>query len=108
MNVLLVDSESGLRGSMPGGDVILALLVAVVSCEARGGKGNRRMCSDLPEEILEQRFGRLSVGVLSAFHHTLQLTAEHQNLSCPSGLLQTVRRNSMPINLLSLSPWAYR
>ncbi|KAG7331296.1 hypothetical protein KOW79_005265 [Hemibagrus wyckioides] len=96
---------------MAAGEVLVALLVVVVvSCAARGGgKGNRRVCADLPEEILEQRFGRLSVGVLSAFHHTLQLTAEPQNLSCPSsGLLRSVKRSSMPVNLLSLSPWAYR
>ncbi|XP_047670838.1 interleukin-17D isoform X2 [Tachysurus fulvidraco] len=77
---------------MPGAEVV-ALLVVVVSCAARGGKGNRRLCADLPEEILEQRFGRLSVGVLSAFHHTLQLTTEPQNLSCPSsGLMQSFKR----------------
>ncbi|GAA6070295.1 interleukin-17D isoform X1 [Tachysurus ichikawai] len=93
---------------MPGAEVV-ALLVVVASCAARGGKGNRRLCADLPEEILEQRFGRLSVGVLSAFHHTLQLTTEPQNLSCPSsGLMQSFKRSSMPVNLLSLSPWAYR
>ncbi|XP_027020144.2 interleukin-17D isoform X1 [Tachysurus fulvidraco] len=93
---------------MPGAEVV-ALLVVVVSCAARGGKGNRRLCADLPEEILEQRFGRLSVGVLSAFHHTLQLTTEPQNLSCPSsGLMQSFKRSGMPVNLLSLSPWAYR
>ncbi|XP_053483512.1 interleukin-17D [Ictalurus furcatus] len=97
---------------MHGGDFVVALLLAVVvvvSCAARGGKANRRVCADLPEEILEQRFGRLSVGVLSAFHHTLQLTAEPQNLSCPSaGVLQPVQRSSIPVNLRSLSPWAYR
>lgn len=100
-----------LSGTMQGGDVVVALLLllAVVSCAARGGKGNRRVCADLPEEILEQRFGRLSVGVLSAFHHTLQLSAEPHNLSCPSaGLLQPDKRPSIPVNLLSLSPWAYR
>ncbi|KAI5621307.1 interleukin-17D precursor [Silurus asotus] len=94
---------------MHGGDVVVALLVTVASCAARGGKGNRRVCADLPEEILEQRFGRLSVGVLGAFHHTLQLTVEPQNLSCSSAsLLQPAKRSSIPVNLLSLSPWAYR
>uniref|UniRef100_A0A672SH59 Interleukin 17d n=1 Tax=Sinocyclocheilus grahami TaxID=75366 RepID=A0A672SH59_SINGR len=39
-----------------------------------------RSCLDLPEEILEQMFG-----VLSAFHHTLQLAPpERQNLTCQS------------------------
>lgn len=99
---------------MRAGDVVVALLLlllAVVSssCGAMGGKGNRRVCADLPEEILEQRFGRLSVGVLSAFHHTLQLTTEPQNLNCTgAGLLQSGRKASTPVNLLSLSPWAYR
>ncbi|KAM9487376.1 interleukin-17D [Clarias gariepinus] len=96
---------------MRRGEVFVALLLAVLSSAARGGvKRNRRMCTDLPEEILEQRFGRLSVGVLSAFHHTLQLSAEPQNLSCPSAsaLLQRVKSSSVPVNLLSLSPWAYR
>ncbi|KAB5576943.1 hypothetical protein PHYPO_G00204320 [Pangasianodon hypophthalmus] len=94
---------------MRGGELVVALLLAVGSCAARGGKRSRRVCADLPEEILEQRFGRLSVGVLNAFHHTLQLTAEPQNLSCPSAaLLQPVNSSSFPVNLLSVSPWAYR
>ncbi|KAG7326617.1 hypothetical protein KOW79_010018 [Hemibagrus wyckioides] len=86
---------------------VVLLVVVVVSCAARGGgKRNRRVCADLPEEILEQRFSRLSIGVLSTFHHTLQLTAEPQNLSCPSsGLLRSVKGSSM---LVTLSPWAYR
>uniref|UniRef100_A0A672SIG6 Interleukin 17d n=1 Tax=Sinocyclocheilus grahami TaxID=75366 RepID=A0A672SIG6_SINGR len=51
-----------------------------------------RSCLDLPEEILEQMFG-----VLSAFHHTLQLAPpERQNLTCQSA------------SRLALSPWAYR
>lgn len=100
-----------MTGSMHRGDVVVALLLlaAVVSSAARGGNRNRRLCADLPEEILEQRFGRLSVGVLSAFHHTLQLSAEPQNMSCPSAdLLKSGKRSSIPVNLLSLSPWAYR
>uniref|UniRef100_A0A1A8R990 Interleukin 17d n=1 Tax=Nothobranchius rachovii TaxID=451742 RepID=A0A1A8R990_9TELE len=44
----------------------------------------RRSCLDLPEELLEQMFGRLSVGVMSAFHHALQLEPQNQlNISCP-------------------------
>ncbi|XP_062313659.1 interleukin-17D [Osmerus eperlanus] len=69
-----------------------------------------RPCLDLPEEILEQMFGRLSVGVLSAFHHTLQLAPlERQNLTCPSaGRPVPDRKSRIPVNFLSLSPWAYR
>lgn len=69
-----------------------------------------RSCLDLPEEILEQMFGRLSVGVLSAFHHTLQLAPlERQNLTCPSaGRPVPDRKSRIPVNFLSLSPWAYR
>lgn len=69
-----------------------------------------RPCLDIPEEILEQMFGRLSVGVLNAFHHTLQLApVERLNLSCPAGRRLTADRKSrLPVNLLSISPWAYR
>ncbi|TRY89768.1 hypothetical protein DNTS_000011 [Danionella cerebrum] len=68
-----------------------------------------RSCLDLPEEILEQMFGRLSVGVLSAFHHTLQLAPpERQNVSCQSASHLARGRPGVPVNLLSLAPWAYR
>lgn len=69
-----------------------------------------RPCLDIPEEILEQMFGRLSVGVLSAFHHTLQLASvDRLNLTCPSGRrLSADRKSRIPVNLLSISPWAYR
>ncbi|CAJ1079069.1 interleukin-17D [Xyrichtys novacula] len=69
-----------------------------------------RSCLDLPEEILEQMFGRLSVGVMSAFHHALQLEPQDKlNLTCPT----TARspngsKTRLPVNLLSISPWAYR
>ncbi|RXN18130.1 interleukin-17D isoform X1 [Labeo rohita] len=80
----------------------------------RGQKVSRRAprtrsCLDLPEEILEQMFGRLSVGVLSAFHHTLQLAPpERQNLTCQSASRLARDRPRTPVNFLSLSPWAYR
>ncbi|XP_061696945.1 interleukin-17D [Syngnathoides biaculeatus] len=72
-----------------------------------------RSCLDLPEEILEQMFGRLSVGVLSAFHHALQLEPQGSvNRSCPSaapGRSSAAESESrLPLNLLSVSPWAYR
>uniref|UniRef100_A0A1A8JI37 Interleukin 17d n=2 Tax=Nothobranchius kuhntae TaxID=321403 RepID=A0A1A8JI37_NOTKU len=70
----------------------------------------RRSCLDLPEELLEQMFGRLSVGVMSAFHHALQLEPQNQlNISCPdAGWVQTDSKTRLPVNLLSISPWAYR
>ncbi|KAM3607492.1 uncharacterized protein V6R79_008696 [Siganus canaliculatus] len=69
-----------------------------------------RSCQDLPEEILEQMFGRLSVGVMSAFHHALQLEPQGKlNLTCPRSARSTADRKSrLPVNLLSISPWAYR
>ncbi|KAI3356057.1 hypothetical protein L3Q82_017319, partial [Scortum barcoo] len=69
-----------------------------------------RACLDLPEEILEQMFGRLSVGVMSAFHHALQLEPQDRvNLTCPStARSQTDSKTRLPVNLLSISPWAYR
>lgn len=69
-----------------------------------------RACLDLPEEILEQMFGRLSVGVMSAFHHALQLEPQDKlNLTCPSRARSPADGDSrLPVNLLSVSPWAYR
>ncbi|KAL6484823.1 hypothetical protein MHYP_G00068680 [Metynnis hypsauchen] len=95
----------------------LLLLVLVLVCSAEGLKGLKvrrrawrtRPCADLPEELLEQMFGRMSVGVLSAFSHTLQLVPGPQNLSCPSAARRSPNGASRtPVNLLSLSPWAYR
>ncbi|KAL6100388.1 il17d [Pungitius sinensis] len=69
-----------------------------------------RACLDLPEEILEQMFGRLSVGVMSAFHHALQLEPQDKlNLTCPSRARSPADGDTrLPVNLLSVSPWAYR
>ncbi|XP_068602296.1 interleukin-17D [Brachionichthys hirsutus] len=71
-----------------------------------------RSCLDLPEEVLEQMFGRLSVGVMSAFHHALQLEPQDKlNASCPitaRSRSRTDRKTRLPVNLLSVSPWAYR
>ncbi|XP_051761592.1 interleukin-17D [Ctenopharyngodon idella] len=95
--------------------VVLVLLWCCGSAPGeRGLKVSRRAprtrsCLDLPEEILEQMFGRLSVGVLSAFHHTLQLAPpERQNLTCQSASRLARDRPRTPVNFLSLSPWAYR
>ncbi|KAK2905748.1 interleukin-17D [Channa argus] len=69
-----------------------------------------RSCLDLPDEILEQMFGRLSVGVMSAFHHALQLEPQDKlNVTCPTTARSpTDSKTRLPINLLSISPWAYR
>ncbi|XP_067299745.1 interleukin-17D [Pseudorasbora parva] len=100
------------------GRVISTLVLVLLWCGSapgeRGLKVSRRTprtrsCLDLPEEILEQMFGRLSVGVLSAFHHTLQLAPpERQNLTCQSASRLARDRPRTPVNFLSLSPWAYR
>ncbi|XP_038869935.1 interleukin-17D [Salvelinus namaycush] len=88
--------------------VLLCDMASVAKVSKKSTQG--RQCLDLPEEILEQMFGRLSVGVLSAFHHTLQLAPlERKNLTCPSaGRPVPDRKSRIPVNLLSLSPWAYR
>ncbi|XP_051567205.1 interleukin-17D [Myxocyprinus asiaticus] len=101
------------------GRMALALLLILLWCcgSASGERGPKvsrraprtRSCLDLPEEILEQMFGRLSVGVLSAFHHTLQIAPpERQNMTCPSTGRLARDRSRTPVNILSLSPWAYR
>ncbi|XP_034042341.1 interleukin-17D [Thalassophryne amazonica] len=70
----------------------------------------RRPCLEPPEEVLEQMFGRLSVGVFSAFHHALQLEPHDKlNLSCPTTTrLTSDCKKRLPLNLLSVAPWAYR
>ncbi|XP_037646278.1 interleukin-17D [Sebastes umbrosus] len=95
--------------------VLLLLLVLVLGWPAEAirvrKKATRpRACLDLPEEILEQMFGRLSVGVMSAFHHALQLEPQDKfNLTCPTtSQTQTDSKTRLPVNLLSISPWAYR
>ncbi|XP_051564152.1 interleukin-17D-like [Myxocyprinus asiaticus] len=103
---------------MRGRNALALLLILLLRCGSasgeRGPKVSRRAsrtrsCLDLPEEILEQMFGRLSVGVLSAFHHTLQLAPpERQNMTCPSAGRFARDRSRTPVNFLSLSPWAYR
>ncbi|XP_037345533.2 interleukin-17D [Pungitius pungitius] len=85
---------------------LLLLLLLGGGAAARRG----RACLDLPEEILEQMFGRLSVGVMSAFHHALQLEPQDKlNLTCPSRARSPADGDTrLPVNLLSVSPWAYR
>ncbi|XP_077071355.1 interleukin-17D [Siphateles boraxobius] len=103
-----------MRGQVVSTLVLVSLWCCGSAPGERGQKVSRRTprtrsCLDLPEEILEQMFGRLSVGVLSAFHHTLQLAPpERQNLSCQSASRVARDRPRTPVNFLSLSPWAYR
>ncbi|XP_051016578.1 interleukin-17D [Acomys russatus] len=94
----------------------VGLLLALAPGRAAGAlkTGKRparpRDCADRPEELLEQLYGRLAAGVLSAFHHTLQLGPREQarNASCPVGGRSADRRFRPPTNLRSVSPWAYR
>ncbi|KAM9850932.1 interleukin-17D [Aulostomus maculatus] len=90
----------------------LALLLGWAAGAARVRKKatRTRSCLDLPEEILEQMFGRLSVGVLSAFHHALQLEPRQKlNLTCPTSAWSPGdSKTRLPVNLRSISPWAYR
>uniref|UniRef100_UPI0037E91F55 interleukin-17D n=1 Tax=Semicossyphus pulcher TaxID=241346 RepID=UPI0037E91F55 len=93
--------------------VLLHLAVLLLGWATGAGRVRKkatrtRSCLDLPEEILEQLFGRLSVGVMSAFHHALQLEPQDKlNLTCPTSA-RSDRTTRLPVNLLSISPWAYR
>ncbi|XP_069011151.1 interleukin-17D [Embiotoca jacksoni] len=91
----------------------LAVLLPVWTAgmgQLRKKASRTRPCLDLPEEILEQMFGRLSVGVMSAFHHALQLEPQDKlNRTCPTTVRPpTDSKTRLPVNLLSVSPWAYR
>lgn len=94
--------------------LVAGLLLALTPGRAAVRAGRRparpRGCADRPEELLEQLYGRLAAGVLSAFHHTLQLGPREQarNASCPAGGRPADRRFRPPANLRSVSPWAYR
>nr|QRW33325.1 Interleckin-17D [Lateolabrax maculatus]UBR18741.1 interleukin 17D [Lateolabrax maculatus] len=89
---------------------LLLLGWSAAASRVRKKATRKRSCLDLPEEILEQMFGRLSVGVMSAFHHALQLEPRDKlNLTCPSSARSPAdRKTRLPVNLLSISPWAYR
>lgn len=93
--------------------VLLHLVLLVPDCPAGPTlvrEKATRTCSDLPEEVLEQMFGRLSVGMMSAFQHALQLEPRVQlNQSCPNRTWSQADGTSrLPANLLSISPWTYR
>ncbi|XP_039456449.1 interleukin-17D [Oreochromis aureus] len=101
---------------MPHRVHVLLLLLLLSLCRPAAANRVRkqtvrtRSCPDLPEEILEEIFGRLSVGVMSAFHHALQLEPQDKlNLTCPTtARIPTDGKTRLPVNLLSISPWAYR
>ncbi|KAM7406906.1 hypothetical protein PAMA_002887 [Pampus argenteus] len=97
--------------------VLLLLHMAVLLLGMAAGAGRvrkkatrTRTCQDLPEEILEQMFGRLSVGVLSAFHHALHLEPQDKlNQTCPTTARSpTDKKTRLPVSLRSISPWTYR
>ncbi|CAK6968514.1 interleukin-17D [Scomber scombrus] len=95
--------------------LLLHLAVLLLGLAAGVGRVRKkavrtRSCLDLPEEILEQMFGRLSVGVLSAFHHALQLEPQQKlNLTCPTTARSlTDSKTRLPVSLRSISPWTYR
>ncbi|XP_051842564.1 interleukin-17D [Antechinus flavipes] len=101
------------RVQMPVAVFVLSVLLSLSSEAFRVNKRpvRTRSCADRPEELLEQLYGRLAAGMLSAFHHTLQLEPldKERNVSCPAGgrLVQD-KKYRLPINLHSVSPWAYR
>lgn len=90
--------------------LLLFLVWPVGAGRVRKKATRARACQDLSDEVLEQMFGRLSVGVMSAFHHALQLEPHDKlNLTCPNtGRSPSDRKSRLPVNLLSISPWAYR
>ncbi|XP_068121086.1 interleukin-17D isoform X2 [Hyperolius riggenbachi] len=71
-----------------------------------------KVCAERQEEVLEQMYGHLAAGMLSAYHHTLQLQPlEKENITCPAGIrgrTQADGKQQLPVNLNSISPWAYR
>nr|XP_003219315.1 PREDICTED: interleukin-17D [Anolis carolinensis] len=108
-----------LPGTMPPGKVwLLAWLLlywlpfpGLETVKVHKRPMRTRTCADRPEELLEQLYGRLSAGMLSAFHHTLQLEPleKEHNMSCPAGgRPATDKKYRLPINLNSVSPWSYR
>ncbi|XP_037656561.1 interleukin-17D isoform X1 [Choloepus didactylus] len=92
--------------------LLAGLLLALPAGAPRASRrpARPRSCAERPEELLEQLYGRLVAGVLSAFHHALQLGPREQarNASCPAGARSSDRRLRPPANLRSVSPWAYR
>ncbi|XP_040282154.1 interleukin-17D [Bufo bufo] len=97
---------------------VLMLLLALLTVSCEGSKPVKRAppktkaCADRQEEVLEQMYGHLAAGMLSAYHHTLQLQPlEKENISCPAGTRGRAPadgKQRLPVNIHSISPWAYR
>ncbi|CAH2225247.1 interleukin-17D [Pelobates cultripes] len=91
--------------------VLLGLLIAISDCSKliKRPPAKIKSCADRPEELLEQLYGRLAAGMLSAYHHTLQLQPlDKENISCPAGRATVDGKHHLPVNINSISPWAYR
>ncbi|KAM8976769.1 interleukin-17D [Pelodytes ibericus] len=94
--------------------LLLGLLFVISDCSklTKRPPPKGKSCADRPEELLEQLYGRLAVGMLSAYHHTLQLQPlDKENISCPAGTRGRSPGNikqHLPVNVHSISPWAYR
>uniref|UniRef100_A0A803JG82 Interleukin 17D n=2 Tax=Xenopus tropicalis TaxID=8364 RepID=A0A803JG82_XENTR len=96
----------------------MMLLFGILIASCNGSKPVKRpppkpkSCADRPEEHLEQVYGRLAAGMLSAYHHTLQLQPlDKENISCPAGTQGRGAgdgKQRLPVNIHSISPWAYR
>ncbi|OCT93173.1 interleukin-17D [Xenopus laevis] len=96
----------------------LMLLFGILIASCDGSKPVKRPppkprnCADRPEEHLELVYGRLAAGMLSAYHHTLQLQPlDKENISCPAGTQgggAVDGKQRLPVNIHSISPWAYR
>ncbi|KAM5181500.1 interleukin-17D [Mantella aurantiaca] len=98
--------------------VLLALVFGLLIASSDGSKPIKRAppkpkaCAERQEEVLEQMYGHLAAGMLSAYHHTLQLQPlEKENITCPAGIhgrAQAEGKQQLPVNVNSISPWAYR
>uniref|UniRef100_A0A8C5M1Z7 Interleukin 17D n=1 Tax=Leptobrachium leishanense TaxID=445787 RepID=A0A8C5M1Z7_9ANUR len=92
--------------------LVLGLLTVISDCSKLVKRPSPKVksCADRPEDLLEQLYGRLAAGMLSAYHHTLQLQPlDKENISCPAGnRLQAEGKQHLPVNVNSISPWAYR
>ncbi|KAG8452914.1 hypothetical protein GDO86_004641 [Hymenochirus boettgeri] len=96
--------------------VVLFVGLLIASCDGskiiKRPPSKPKSCADRPEEHLEQMYGNLAAGMLSAYHHTLQLQPlDRENLSCPTATRERASmdgKQRLPVNILSISPWAYR
>ncbi|KAM9321538.1 interleukin-17D [Gastrophryne carolinensis] len=98
------------------GSTILLMIFALMIAGSDGSKPIKRPppkprgCADRQEEVLEQMYGHLAAGMLNAYHHTLQ-PLDKENVTCPAGShgrAQLENKQRLPVNINSISPWAYR